>query len=188
MAGIQVPRFIIRDRDRVYGHDFAQRPLAMGIRDRPIFPWSPWENAYAERLIGSIRRACPGPHCRVRLTAPAPRSCGLRSVLQRGQDASGTRQGCVCITLHSDRRKDHTATDPVRAAPPLCPELKLRQGQDAFFSAAHGLAPRARRISRACGRMRGARPRQSTLGRRHRKVSRHCPYFSLSRRSSRRIP
>jgi transposase InsO family protein len=30
----------------------------MGIRDKPIAPWSPWQNGFAERLIGSIRREC----------------------------------------------------------------------------------------------------------------------------------
>src|SRR3989441_842876 len=54
----QAPRYIIRDRDRVYGHAFLRRLRAMGIRDRPIAPRSPWQNGCAERLIGSIRRDC----------------------------------------------------------------------------------------------------------------------------------
>ncbi len=54
----QAPRYIIRDRDRVYGGVFAQRLRAMGIRDRPIAPRSPWQNGCAQRLIGSIRRDC----------------------------------------------------------------------------------------------------------------------------------
>jgi transposase InsO family protein len=54
----QTPRYIIRDRDRVYGHAFLRRIRAMGIRDRPIAPRSPWQNGCAERLIGSIRREC----------------------------------------------------------------------------------------------------------------------------------
>ena len=52
------PRYIIRDRDRVYGDVFTRRLRAMGIRDRPIAPRSPWQNGCAERLIGSIRRDC----------------------------------------------------------------------------------------------------------------------------------
>ena len=52
------PRYVVRDRDRVYGARFVQRVRAMGIRDRPISPRSPWQNGYAERLIGSIRRDC----------------------------------------------------------------------------------------------------------------------------------
>jgi transposase InsO family protein len=54
----QAPRYIIRDRDRVYGRAFLRRVRAMGIRDRPIAPRSPWQNGCAERLIGSIRRDC----------------------------------------------------------------------------------------------------------------------------------
>jgi transposase InsO family protein len=52
------PRYLIRDRDRVYGAAVARRLRAMGIRDKPIAPGSPWQNGVAERLIGSIRRAC----------------------------------------------------------------------------------------------------------------------------------
>ncbi len=54
----QTPRYIIRDRDCVYGNVVIQRLRAMGIRDRPISPRSPWQNGYSERLIGSIRRDC----------------------------------------------------------------------------------------------------------------------------------
>ncbi len=46
------PRYIIRDRDCVYGGVFLRRLRAMGIRDRPIAPRSPWQNGCAERLIG----------------------------------------------------------------------------------------------------------------------------------------
>jgi transposase InsO family protein len=52
------PRYLIRDRDTSYGAVFVRRLRAMGIRDRPIAPRSPWQNAYVERLIGSIRREC----------------------------------------------------------------------------------------------------------------------------------
>ena len=47
-----------RDRDRAYGDALTRRIRAMGIRDRPTAPRSPWQNGYAERLIGSIRREC----------------------------------------------------------------------------------------------------------------------------------
>jgi transposase InsO family protein len=52
------PRYLIRDRDRMYGSIVARRMRAMGIRDKPIAPASPWQNGFAERLIGSIRREC----------------------------------------------------------------------------------------------------------------------------------
>jgi transposase InsO family protein len=54
----EAPRYMIRDRDRIYGSIVMRRLRAMGIRDRPITPASPWQNAFAERLIGSIRREC----------------------------------------------------------------------------------------------------------------------------------
>jgi transposase InsO family protein len=52
------PRYLIRDRDRIYGAVVTRRLCAMGIRDKPIAPASPWQNGFAERLIGSIRREC----------------------------------------------------------------------------------------------------------------------------------
>jgi len=54
----EAPRYMIRDRDRIYGSVVTRRLRAMGIRDRPITAASPWQNAFAERLIGSIRREC----------------------------------------------------------------------------------------------------------------------------------
>ena len=53
-----VPRYLIRDRDGTYGQDFRQRMKEMGIHEVLTAPRSPWQNAYAERLIGSIRREC----------------------------------------------------------------------------------------------------------------------------------
>ena len=52
------PRYLIRDRDRIYGEIALRRIRAMGIRDKPIAPASPWQNGFTERLIGSIRREC----------------------------------------------------------------------------------------------------------------------------------
>ena len=54
----EAPRYMIRDRDRIYSSIVARRMRAMGIRDKPIAPASPWQNGFAERLIGSIRREC----------------------------------------------------------------------------------------------------------------------------------
>src|SRR5437899_5979135 len=52
------PRYLVRDRDTAYGPVFVQRLRAMGIRDKPTAPRSPWQNPYVERLIGTIRREC----------------------------------------------------------------------------------------------------------------------------------
>jgi hypothetical protein len=49
---------LIRDRDGIYGAAVTRRLRAMGIRDKPTAPGSPWQNCFAERLIGSIRREC----------------------------------------------------------------------------------------------------------------------------------
>ena len=52
------PAYLVRDNDRAYGDIFTSRVRAMGIRDRPISPGSPWQNGIAERLIGTIRHEC----------------------------------------------------------------------------------------------------------------------------------
>ena len=49
---------MIRDRDRIYGTVVTRRLRAVGIRDKPTALASPWQNGFAERLIGSIRREC----------------------------------------------------------------------------------------------------------------------------------
>src|SRR5260221_8874521 len=54
----EAPRYLIRDRDGIYGVAVTRRVRAMGIRDKPIAAGSPWQNSFAERLIGTIRREC----------------------------------------------------------------------------------------------------------------------------------
>jgi transposase InsO family protein len=54
----EAPHYLIRDRDQIYGAIVTRRLRAMGIRDKPTAPASPWQNGFAERLIGSIRRDC----------------------------------------------------------------------------------------------------------------------------------
>src|SRR5437899_591899 len=51
-------RDLIRDRDQVYGERFSRRARLLDIREAVIAPRSPWQNAYAERVIGSLRREC----------------------------------------------------------------------------------------------------------------------------------
>ena len=52
------PRYLLRDRDASYGWSFRDRVQAMGINEVVTAPRSPWQNAYVERIIGSIRREC----------------------------------------------------------------------------------------------------------------------------------
>src|SRR5881397_588554 len=54
----ETPGYLIRDRDQVYGERFSRQAGALNIREVVIAPRSPWQNAYAERVIGSIRREC----------------------------------------------------------------------------------------------------------------------------------
>src|SRR5215469_11294922 len=53
-----VPRYLVRDRDGIYGHNFTHRIDGLSIQQVPISARSPWQNCYAERVIGSIRREC----------------------------------------------------------------------------------------------------------------------------------
>jgi putative transposase len=52
------PRYWLRDRDRIFGHEFVEQVKVMGIKQVLSTPRSPWQRAYVERLIGSIRREC----------------------------------------------------------------------------------------------------------------------------------
>jgi putative transposase len=52
------PRYLLRDRDGNYGEKFGEAANWLGIREVLTAPQSPWQNAYVERLIGSIRREC----------------------------------------------------------------------------------------------------------------------------------
>jgi transposase InsO family protein len=52
------PRFLLRDRDQIYGEEFRRRVAGMRIEEVMTAPHSPWQSPYVERLIGSIRREC----------------------------------------------------------------------------------------------------------------------------------
>jgi transposase InsO family protein len=54
----QLPRYLLRDRDAIFGHDFREQLRDMGICEVLSAPRSPWQRAYVERVIGSIRREC----------------------------------------------------------------------------------------------------------------------------------
>ena len=57
-CGLEAPRYLSRDRDQVYGEQFSRQAKMLEIREAVIAPRSPWQNAYAERVIGSIRQEC----------------------------------------------------------------------------------------------------------------------------------
>jgi hypothetical protein len=52
------PRYLLRDRDRIFGDDFVEQVKTMGIKEVLSAPRPPWRRAYVKRVIGSIRRAC----------------------------------------------------------------------------------------------------------------------------------
>src|SRR5258708_32563608 len=54
----QVPRYLLRDRDRIFSNEFRKDVKAMGIKEVLSAPRSPWQRAYVERVIGTIRREC----------------------------------------------------------------------------------------------------------------------------------
>src|SRR6202035_4908164 len=118
----QAPRYLIRDRDGAYGEVFIRRLRSMGIRDRPTSPRSPWENGYAERLIGSIRRECldhvvvfSERHLRHLLLSYMKYYNGARTHLSLEKDAPVSRA--------VDRRAHSLSPNPGRAASPICPDL-----------------------------------------------------------------
>jgi transposase InsO family protein len=94
----EAPRYLIRDRDRIYGSVVRRRLRAMGIRDKPTAPASPWQNGFVERLIGSIRRECVDhviilgeAHLRRILRSYACYYNGIRTHRSLGKDAPISR-------------------------------------------------------------------------------------------------
>jgi transposase InsO family protein len=99
----EAPRYLIRDRDRIYGSVVTRRLRAMGIRDRPTAPASPWQNGFAERLIGSIRRECVD-HIIVL------GEMHLRRVLKSYADYYN------CVRMHRSLNKDAPVSRPLQLA------------------------------------------------------------------------
>jgi transposase InsO family protein len=88
----QTPSYLIRDRDTIYGDAFRCRIASLGLEEIRIAPRSPWQNAYAERFIGSLRLECLDhvlvlneQHCRTVLSGYARWGIGSSGcVLGRG--------------------------------------------------------------------------------------------------------
>jgi putative transposase len=94
-----VPRYLLRDRDGVYGVKFSSRVKGMGIGEVKTAARSPWQNPYAERLIGTLRRECLDhvvvlnePHLRRLLSAYLIYSHGARTHLSLAKDAPEPRR------------------------------------------------------------------------------------------------
>jgi len=54
----EIPKYLMRDRDAIYGEYFRRQAKTLKIEEVVTPPRSPWQNPYAERVIGSIRREC----------------------------------------------------------------------------------------------------------------------------------
>src|SRR4051812_9337306 len=63
------PRYLLRDRDRILGHDFVK---AMGIKQVLSALRSPWQRAYVESVIGTIRRRAPLMRIRLHISMCSP--------------------------------------------------------------------------------------------------------------------
>src|SRR5271169_4840542 len=98
----EAPKYLLRDRDRIYGACVTRRLRAMGIRDKPVAPASPWQNGFAERLIESIRRECVDhfvvlgeAHLRRILQAYARYYNDVRTHRSLGKDRPVQRSGLI---------------------------------------------------------------------------------------------
>jgi transposase InsO family protein len=124
----EAPRYLTRDRDGIYGAIVTRRLRAMGIRDKPIAPAPPWQNGYAERLIGSIRRECLDhvivlgeAHLRKILRAYGDYYNRIRTHRALNKD--------VPISRGPAGRPRSCTSNPGWIAPPLCSELSFRHTQ-----------------------------------------------------------
>jgi hypothetical protein len=114
---------LVRDNDGAYGHVFTSGLRAMGIRDRPISPGSPWQNPYVERLIGTVRRECLDlmlifgeAHLRQVLSSYATYYNEVRTHIALGKDAPQGR---------AVQRSGNIIAIPILSepAPPLRPDM-----------------------------------------------------------------
>ena len=83
----EVPHYLIRDRDRIYGTIVPRRFRAMGIRDKPIAPASPWQNSFAEPTDRIDPARVRRPYRRLGRDSPAPDPANLCLLLQQDQNA-----------------------------------------------------------------------------------------------------
>ncbi len=112
--------YVICDRDKIYGEEFRHRLRSLSMKEVISGFQSPWQNAYVERLIGSIRRECLD-HVVVLSFHGASTSISeeLHGLLSAIADTLGVRQGqCQSHGDHAARR-DHRDTASGRVAPPL---------------------------------------------------------------------
>ena len=101
----EAPRYMIRDRDRIYGTVVTRRLRAMGIRDKPTAPFDP---ARERRSYDCLGRGASASHPEI-----------LRPLLQRSQNASVFEQGCARLSLGTAHRCHSFTRHPWRTSSPL---------------------------------------------------------------------
>jgi hypothetical protein len=119
----EAPRHLLRDRDRAFGSAYTRRIRAIGIRDHPTAPHSPWQNGHVERVIGSIRRESLDHLVVFGEAHLRPHSQDLRSVLQRGADPSLIGEGRSRVPAAAQVRPHRSDPNPRRAASSVCSRL-----------------------------------------------------------------
>ena len=168
----EAPRYLVRDRDTAFAA-WATTAAAIGINDVMTAPHSPWQNAYAERLIGSIRRECLDHVIVANETGPATRLARVPGVLSEVSNALVLGQGCTGLTTYRAawRRHDRRNSAPRRSPPPLRTPRRVTHAQSPtgndVSGTPHGQVPRhlAVRLPNCvqhephCGRLTISRPR-----------------------------
>jgi transposase InsO family protein len=127
----EAPRYMIRDRDRIYGAVVTRRLRAMGIRDKPTAPASPCQNGSLERLIGSIRRECVD---RIIVLGEAHLRRILKSYAHYYNETRthlALHKGCAGFSPRSANRCGQVTCHPGRTSSPLRPSLSFRYTQRA---------------------------------------------------------
>ena len=134
-ADRDAPRYLIRDRDSVYGNEVRLRIASLHMEELLTAPQSPWQNPYVERLIGSIRRDCLNhfvilnakgisrePWLRISLTitdrGPIWASTSNVHFLGRSQVSEGlsrSHNSAVCIIVMNALQRNNMLPDPFLA-------------------------------------------------------------------------
>ena len=113
------PKYLLRDRDRIYGYEFRKQLEVMDIEEVLGAPRSPWQRAYVERVIGSIRRECLDHVIVCDEESLAPFASFVFPLLPRLAIALVTGQGFAGSTYDSISRPSHRNSSSRRLAPPL---------------------------------------------------------------------